>query len=75
MHSLCFKFPPASEKNFGLRGKFSQFDLFPQNFTVSVHFPSILEKLLLPLLLQISPLIWSNLRVFFTYFMCFLFPL
>ena len=27
--SLCFRFPPISEKFFGRRGKFLQFDIFP----------------------------------------------
>src|SRR6218665_1853060 len=33
--SLCFTFPPVSEKNFGLRGKFSRFDLSQQIFRFS----------------------------------------
>jgi len=33
--SPCFRFPPISEKFFTLRGKFSQFHLFPKKFQFS----------------------------------------
>jgi len=36
--SPCFRFPPPiSVKIFRLRGKFSQFHLFPQNFPIFIH--------------------------------------
>ena len=35
--SLCFTFPPISENFFGSRGKLPRFDLFPQNFLISIR--------------------------------------
>src|SRR6218665_1050913 len=35
--SPCFTFPPISENFFGSRGKLPRFDLFPQNFLISIR--------------------------------------
>ena len=37
MHCPVWDLPPISEKCFGLRGKFSQFDLFQENFSIFNH--------------------------------------
>src|SRR6218665_88024 len=36
LHFPRFRFPPISQKNFRLRGKFSQFYLFPQHFFIFI---------------------------------------
>jgi len=76
MHTPLFQIPSISEKVFGLRGTFPQFDLFPKTFRFSSikipyfnSFPSYFGKFFFPLLLQNFPSDFVKLTCF-TYFTC-----
>ena len=85
----CFRFSPYFPKKFWIRGKFSQFHLFPTNFTifshqnifrifpyltVSIHFPPSSLNLYFPPTFAKFPFLFRKIYVFLHILRVFRFP-